>query len=84
MVEKWIAESERGRTSTNDAEWSGRPKDVTAPEIIEKIYGIVLDNPKMKVRELAEAAGISIGPVIKILHEDLDIRKLTAEWVTPC
>ena len=31
--------------------------------------------------ELVEAAGISIGSVIKILHEDLYMRKLTAKWV---
>ena len=35
----------------------------------------------MKVRELAEAAGISIGSVVKILLEDLGLRKLPAKWV---
>ena len=51
MVEMWISEFERGRTSTNDVERSGRPKDVTTPEIIEKIHDIGLDDPKVKVRE---------------------------------
>ena len=41
----------------------------------------MLDNPKVKVRELAEAAGISIGSVVKILHENLSMRKLTAKWM---
>ena len=36
MVEKWSGEFKRGRTSTNDAERSGRPKYVTTPEIIDK------------------------------------------------
>ena len=81
MVEKWIGEFKRGRTSTNDAERSVKPKDVTTPEIIEKIHGIVLDDLKVKVLELAEAAGISIESLVKILHEDLDIRKLCAKWV---
>ena len=35
----------------------------------------------MKVRELAEVVDISTGLVVKILHEDLDMRKLTAKWV---
>ena len=35
----------------------------------------------MKVRELAEVAGISIGSVVKILHGHLGMRKLTAKWV---
>ena len=33
------------------------------------------------MHELAEAAGISIGLVVKILHEALSIRKLTIKWV---
>ena len=44
MVEKWISEFKGSRTRTNDAERSGRLKDLTTPEIIEKIHGIVLDN----------------------------------------
>ena len=81
MVKKWIGAFKRGRISTNDAEGSGRLKDVTTPEIIERIHGFVLDYPKVKLRELAEAASTSIGSVIIILHEDLSMRKLTAKWV---
>ena len=36
MVEKWIAEFKRGRTSTNDAERSGRPNEAVIPENIKK------------------------------------------------
>ena len=66
MVEKWIGEFKRGRTSTNNAERSRRPKDVTTPEMIEKFHDIVLADSKVKVRELAEAAGILIGSVARI------------------
>ena len=81
MVEKWIGEFLRGRTSTNDAERSGKPKDITTPEIIEKIHDIVVDDQKLKVSESAEAAGILIGSVVEILHEHLGIIKLTVKWV---
>ena len=73
-VGSWI---KRRHTSTNDAERSGRPKDITTPEIFEKIHNIVLDDLKVKVRELTEAVSISIGSVGKTLHEDLGMRKLT-------
>ena len=33
------------------------------------------------MRELDEVAGISIGSVVKILHEDLGMKKLTAKEV---
>ena len=36
MVEKWIAEFKCGRTSTNDAERSGRPNEAVIPENIKK------------------------------------------------
>ena len=68
IVEVWIGEFKRGRTSTNDAERLGSPKDVTSPEIVEKVHDIILDDPKVKVHELAEAARISIESVVKILH----------------
>ena len=42
----------------------------------KKLHDIVLDHPKGKVRELAEAAGISMWSVIKILHKGLGMRKL--------
>ena len=67
MLEKWIGEFKRCRTSINDAERSGRPKDVTTPEIIKKIDDIVLNDAKVKVREFAEATGISIGPVVRMV-----------------
>ena len=48
-----------------------------------KIHDIVLYDPKLKVRELAKAADISIGSVVKILQEDLGLRMLTPKLV-PC
>ena len=39
-----------------------------------KIHDIVLDDPKVKMRELVEATGISM---VKICHKDLGMRKLT-------
>ena len=67
----------------DDAERSGWPKDITTPEIIGKIHNIVLDDPKMKLRELSEAASTSVGSVVKIFLEDLGIRKLTTKLFIP-
>ena len=78
---KWmrsVGEFKRGHMNTNNTERSGRQKDVTTPRIIEKIHEIVLDDPKVKVRELTKATGISIGPVVEILHGSFGMRKLTA------
>ena len=80
MVNQWIGEFKWGRMSTNDTERLGRPKEVTALEIIKKIYGILQDDPKVKVHELAEAAGTLIGWVKKSLHEKAN-RKICKQLI---
>jgi histone-lysine N-methyltransferase SETMAR len=42
---------------------------------------MVLDDRRMKVREIAETMGISKERVRYILHEELDMKKLCARWV---
>ena len=77
-LDKCYGESSPSRNK-NDAERSGSPKYLTSPEIVKEIHDIVLDDPKVKVRELTEATGIPIGSVVEILHEDLGMKKLTAK-----
>ena len=77
----WVNEFKRGRTSTNDEQRCGRPSEVTTPEIIEKIHGIVLEDRRVKVREIADIVRISNEWVHNILHEHLAMKKLSARWV---
>jgi hypothetical protein len=43
---------------------------------------MVLDDRRMKVREMTETIGISKERVGYILHEELDMKKLCARWVS--
>jgi len=79
-IKKWAAEFKRGRTSLEDDPREGRTKSATTPEIIEQVHDMVLDR-RMKVREIAESIGISKKHVGYILHEELDMKKLCANWV---
>ena len=58
-IKKWAAEFKRGRTSLEDDPREGRPKSATTPEIIEQVHDMVLDDRRVKVREIAETIGIS-------------------------
>ena len=49
-------EFKRGHTSVSDEERSGRPIEVTTEE---KIHRIVLNDRRIKVREIVEMVGIS-------------------------
>ena len=81
MVHKWFTEFRCGRISTSDAEWPGRPKVVTTQEMIDEIHDIVLNDRRLKVREISETINISVGRVWYILHAFLGMRKLSVRWV---
>lgn len=77
-IKKWAAEYKRGRDSLDDDPREGRPKSATTPEIVKKVHDMILDDRRIKVREIAEAVGISKERVGHILHEELHMKKLCA------
>ena len=79
MVHKWFTEFRCGRISTNDTQRPSRPKEVTSQEMIDIIHDIVLNDRRLKVREISETVSISVGRIwLIILHECLSMRKLSA------
>ncbi|EFN60336.1 Putative uncharacterized protein FLJ37770, partial [Camponotus floridanus] len=80
-VRYWFNEFKRGRTSVFDEERPGRPADVVTEEIIQKVHDMILADRRTKVREVAEAIGVSTGTAINILHDKLAMKKLSARWV---
>lgn len=57
--------------TTTDGERSGRPVEVTTPEMIDRIHDIVLEDRRVKVREIAKCVGISNDCVHNILCKHL-------------
>ena len=80
-VKNWVAQFNLGEFSTCYAPRPGRPKTVTTPEIIDQIHELILEDPRISAKSIAEQLGISREPVGFIIHEDLDMRKLSAKWV---
>ena len=83
-VKNWVARFKRGNFSTCDAPRPGRPKTVTTSEIIDQINVLILEDRRILAKSIAEQLGISRQRVGSIIHEDLDIRKLSAKWVPKC
>ena len=73
--------SSEGRESVTDEETSGRLASSTTEEIIAKFRQIVRKNSRMTVRSIAEQVNIDKETVMKILTEDLDMRKVCAKMV---
>jgi len=57
---------------------------VTTPEIIDQIHEIMLEDSRILAKSIAEQLGISPELVGSIIHEDLDMLKLSAKWVPKC
>ena len=68
--------------STCVAPRSGRPKTVTTLEVIDQIHDTILeDHSRISAKSIAEKLGISREWVGSIIHEDVDMRRLSTKWV---
>jgi len=83
-VKNWVAQFKRGDFSTCDTPRPGRPKTVTTPDIIDQIHELILEDRRISTKSIAEQLGISRERVGSIIHEHLDMRKLSAKWVPKC
>jgi len=83
-VKNWVAQFKRGEFSTCDAPRPGRPKTMATPEIIDQIHELILEDRRISVKSIAEQLGISREWVGSIVHDDLNMRKLSAKWVPKC
>jgi len=81
---EWPSSNKRGDFSTCNAPRPGRPKAVTAPEIIDQIHELILENRRISANSIAEQLGVSRERVGSIIHEDLDKRKLSAKHNVWC
>jgi len=76
-----VAQFKLREFSTCDALRPGQPKTLTTPEIIDQIHELILEDSRISAKSIAEQLGISRERVGSIIHEDLDMRKLSAKWV---
>ena len=82
--QNWVTQFKYGTFSTCDAPRPGRPKTVTTPEIIDQIHELNFKDCRISAKLIAEQLGISREWVGSIIHEDLDMRKLSAKWDPKC
>ena len=83
-TENWVAQFKWGDFSTCDVPRPGCPKTVITPEIIDQIHELILEDCQIVAKSVAEQLGISRAWVGSIIHEDLDMRKLSTKWVPKC
>lgn len=80
-VQRWVASFSAGRDSTEDEPRSGRPGQAVTEGNIERAEQLITNDPRITVRELSDSLGISTERVREILHQHLNVNKVTARWV---
>ena len=77
-VKNWLALFKRGDFST----WT--TQNSAHPDIIDQIHKLILEDGRILAKSIAEQLGISRERVESVIHEDLDMRKLSTKWVSKC
>ena len=80
-VYKWIERFRDGREAVEDDEVRGRPTASKSNEKIDFVRNLVKEDGRLTVYQIAETVGISVGSAYSILHDDLCLRKLSAQCV---
>jgi len=80
----WVAQFKHGDFSICDVPHPGQPKTVTNPEINNQIHELIWEDLWISAKSIAEQLDISREWIGSIIHEDLDMHKLSAKWVPRC
>jgi len=83
-VKNWVAKFKRGDFSTSNSSRPVGPRKVTTPEIIDQIRELILEDRRISAKSITEQLDISRELVESIIHENLDMRKLSEKWVPKC
>jgi predicted HTH transcriptional regulator len=78
-VRMWVTCFSEGKEYVTDEDWSGQPATRRTEENIAKVCQIVHENRQLTGRSIAEQANIDRETVMKILNEDLDMRKVCVQ-----
>lgn len=81
MIYKWHGLFKQGRESIEDDPGSGRPIEATTPEIIEKVEKLILEDGRLKKKQLSALVGVSETTISNILHQRLGMSKVCSRWV---
>ena len=80
-IHRWIKRFEEGWMTFEDKPRSGRPREATTPQKIQKIQDLIKKNPHETTQMLADSTCISRERVQFILYKHLDLKKVCAKWI---
>ena len=79
---EWFKRFKEGRMLVSEDLRPGRPSTLTNDDHVERVLVVIRGNHRLTVREVADEVGISIGSCHKIFTEKLQMRRVSAKFVT--
>ncbi|RUS85452.1 hypothetical protein EGW08_006785 [Elysia chlorotica] len=80
-VTHWVRKFKSGFLSVMDEPREGRPTSVVTEKNVSTVEGLVKQDRRITVKQLKSETRISVGSVEKILHDHLNLNKVSARWV---
>ncbi|GFR95245.1 histone-lysine N-methyltransferase SETMAR [Elysia marginata] len=80
-VTHWVRKFESSFLSVMDEHRKGRPPSVVTEKNVSNVEKLIMQDRRITVKQLAFASKISIGSVETILHDHLNLNKMSARWV---
>ena len=80
-VKYWVRKFKHGHMSIVDEPREGRPVSAITDEKVKLVKALVLEDRRLTIRELEEQTGLSHGSVVSILHDYLNMTKVSARWI---
>src|SRR5215470_8229706 len=80
-LRSWVRQFREGRTSCENNPKEPRPRTSRSEDMIARVEQMVMEDHRLSVRQIAANAGITLGSVDTILHDDLKMWKVSARWV---
>ena len=80
-VKEWAKQFCLGRDSIEDEPCEGRPVEVVTEENIRRIEEELLSDRRLKLKEISVRLEIPKTTIIRIIHEHLHMKKVSARWV---
>lgn len=79
-VVEWCRKFSNGRQSTADLLRPGAPRHAKSDANVAAVRAAVVENRRVRVRELADRFDISVGTIHAVIHE-AGYRKVCAQWI---
>ena len=80
-VKCWSKQFPWGRESIKNDPHTGGPVEAISEEMCQKLESLIFSDRRMKVSKLAEETGISARAVWTIIHEKMDMSKVSTRLV---